>query len=248
VPGHWAVCQGCNLAAKLTVDDCVATLSPTSAPTTYESTQGMGGGGNSADDRTDDHDDHSNQQDDTTTPALEEEDDHDDHDDHSNQQDNGMGDEEDGIGDEDGMGDEEDGMDRMRRRRSSSSAESYNRPRWYTCADQRYWEARPTTTLRANIRILDQSEGAAPAKTRWQKFVDNKPALGFAVLALVTVIVGGAYVGAMRYRRHKQYPSGWKRLKTKLNQYGAAADDPFDGWPAFVAAYRHSGIVVVTQC
>ena len=149
--------------------------------------------------------------------------------------DNNNGDNEDGMGDgdgdnEDGMGDDNDndGMDRRARR--DSTLFEHHRPRYVSCNDMEYYKLRLSSTRRPRIHVLDQNPSDAEELSGWQTFVENKPAFGTFVTALVLLTVVGTFLGVQRYRRHKSYPAGWKKLKTRLNKYGGmATDDPFDG-------------------
>jgi len=141
-----------------------------------------------------------------------------------NNNNNGMGDD----NNDDGMGDNNDGMDRRARR--DSTIFEHHRPRYVSCNDMAYYKLRLSSTRRPRIHVLDQNPGDAEELSGWEAFVTNKPAFGTFVTALVLLTVGGTFLGVQRYRRHKSYPAGWKKLKTRLNQYGGmATDDPFDG-------------------
>ena len=141
---------------------------------------------------------------------------------------NNNGDNQDGMGDDNNNGDNEDGMDRRARR--DSTLFEHHRPRYVSCNDMEYYKLRLSSTRRPRIHVLDQNPSDAEELSGWQTFVENKPAFGTFVTALVLLTVVGTFLGVQRYRRHKSYPAGWKKLKTRLNKYGGmATDDPFDG-------------------
>lgn len=147
----------------------------------------------------------------------------------------GMGDnnDQDGMGDnndQDGMGDNQDGDGMDRRARRGIPFFETTRPRYVSCLAMEHYKLMLSSTHRSRIHVLDQNAGEVDEMSGWERFVANKPAFGTFVTALVLLTVGGTFLGVQRYRRHKSYPAGWMKLKTRLNKYGGMAnDDPFDG-------------------
>lgn len=263
VDGHWSVCQDCNLASTLPIEDCHVTTSPTHSPTSTapskspsppptprptprptrsqtaqptfnptvhenENTDGMGENNNANNWNNNNWNNNNWNQD-----GRGDNNDQDGMGDNNDQ--DGMGDnnDQDGMGDnndQDGMGDNQDGDGMDRRARRGIPFFETTRPRYVSCLAMEHYKLMLSSTHRSRIHVLDQNAGEVDEMSGWERFVANKPAFGTFVTALVLLTVGGTFLGVQRYRRHKSYPAGWMKLKTRLNKYGGMAnDDPFDG-------------------